>query len=194
MDQIQPSKAREIIGQKANPEQLNMIPERDGGDFMCVLYHTGDYRESSLAMEQRSVVIIDGDLDLDGGIVDCSGLYDDFSLLIVLGSVRCRNLASTAAVYIHEDLSVSDILYYNSFGECTLEVQGALKAGVFAYDENQVIKAQSISGERVFKLDGDEGLEELRPLIRPDLQKLFDEDFEEGFLKELALVESALST
>ena len=186
MKSILPSEARTIILAKSDPLQIGMIPDSDDSDFMSIQYHSGPLKVSSLVMERREVTIIDGDLIIENGFLDDSGLFDDFSYLLVLGNLHCRNFISTSAVYVGGNLEVSELLYYDSFGECTLEVQGSLQTKVLVLNQDdELIKTSHMTTTTTFSLDEDEQLQAFRALLLPNFQTLFDEDFEGDFFQQV---------
>jgi len=186
MKSLLPSEARAVLLANSDPLQINMIPDSDDSDFMSIQYHSGPLKASSLVMERRAVTIVDGDLTIENGFLDDSGLFDDFSYLVVLGNLRCRNFISTSAVYVDGNLEVSELLYYDSFGECTLEVQGSLQTKAFALNQgDELVQASRMTTDTTFSVEEDEDLQALRAMLLPDFQELFDRDLYGQFFQQV---------
>lgn len=91
---------------------------------------TGDF----LVRDQP--VLIDGDLSVDGQLTD--NIETDYSLLLVSGSIRCREMWTLCCTYVGGDLEVSGVYYGASLHDHWTLVRRNLRAQVVIVNGHSV--------------------------------------------------------
>jgi hypothetical protein len=78
-------------------------------------------------------VVVCGDLVVDGVLSDCGPQ----SIVVVLGSVRCRSLLTTGEVLVAKDL-IATTLVWAQGNDNVLEVGGTLRTAVLMSDDHAI--------------------------------------------------------
>lgn len=129
------------------------------------LRHVGDLETG----EGPWVVVVDGDLELDGDLHLSTGDYR-CSMLLVTGSLRCRNLSysGSARVGVERDLHASGlVLGSNGDSNACLGAAGSLTARAVLLDDHTSISAGTFHTLIV----GAPGWQEFRPDLRDDFEQ-----------------------
>jgi hypothetical protein len=131
----------------------------------------------------REVVLVEGDLDLTGGLQDSFHARDEWSYTIVLGNVHARHVVNGSAMYIHGDLTVDEILFCNSWGADTLEVRRTISATLVVQLAHDIV-AHHLHAEHTLRTGQEKT--QLGSLLRgPWKERLTARGLYRGLLEEL---------
>jgi hypothetical protein len=92
--------------------------------FRTVNLVVGDVEVPGNLELKDEIYVITGDLNVGGTLQDNS----EYSLLIVGGSIRAKNLVSTCQMHVGGDVTVDGVFYAESSCDYFAEVQGTLRA------------------------------------------------------------------
>ena len=130
-------------------------------DELQFLFHAGDLTVSGdFQLDVREVVIVEGNLTVEGCLADPFLNEDDFSKLYVLGNLRARDMVCGSEVYVAGNLDVDGVLYANSFDVDSLRVRGRLGAKVLI-EEGHELEFGTLAVDTL--LTDDESWREVKP-------------------------------
>jgi hypothetical protein len=122
------------------------IPFGEDEDELVEIYGT---RRVEGICEVDDVTVVDGDLAVDGPLLDC--MAADYSLLVVLGNLSAHDMAFGGAVFVAGNLTSRGVVYANSLNDHRVTVHGVLTARALV-EEGSYVWAQQVDAERFASL------------------------------------------
>ncbi|XXF77192.1 hypothetical protein P2318_29685 [Myxococcaceae bacterium GXIMD 01537] len=157
-DAITPERANELLA-----DALESFFD-DDAEELSIRYHDGDLTvEGDFELEHQEVLIVVGNLTVQGCLSDTFLNEDDYSKLYVLGDLRARDMVCGSLVHVTGNLDVDNVLYANSFDMDTLHAGGRLRAKVLI-EEGHELEFGSLDVETL--ITDDETWREVKPDAR----------------------------
>jgi hypothetical protein len=89
-------------------------------DDLEFLYYEGEAQFAELSLEE-SVIVINGNLVIDETITD-----DEFTMLIVLGDLKCKNIVTMANIFVSGNVTIQNVFIGDSILDGVTEIGGDL--------------------------------------------------------------------
>jgi ankyrin repeat protein len=122
----------------------------DADERLHVYLFDGDrHRRGNLELNADEMLIVTGNLTVDGALIDDYYNEDDRSQLYILGDLTAGTLVTGSPIHVQGNVEVHDVLYANSFGLDALTIGGTLRAGVII-DEGHEIACSRIEAGKIY--------------------------------------------
>jgi hypothetical protein len=98
----------------------------EGEEFRTVQLYEGDVAVEGDFLVKGVPVLIDGNLTAKGHLTD--NIETFYSLLMVTGTVRCRDVWTLCCIYVAGDVELENVFYGASLDDHWTEIEGSLRA------------------------------------------------------------------